>query len=144
MSPPNNSGKRSLLGSSSSWEDAKDSLKKLNSDAETQDKQRKEREKKLKNEQESRAASIPELKSPRKVVEEYVNEELVEEDGFCYEESFMFDPLRTCRRSTVKLDPDELELAKWPPWISLDELGNWIERSTVTYKAENPKKNHRV
>ena len=102
MSPPNNSGKRSLLGSSSSWEDAKDSLKKLNSDAETQDKQRKEREKKLKNEQESRAASIPELKSPRKVVEEYVNEELV-------------DPLRTCRRSTVKLDPDELELAKWPP-----------------------------
>ena len=131
MSPPNNSGKRSLLGSSSSWEDAKDSLKKLNSDAETQDKQRKEREKKLKNEQESRAASIPELKSPRKVVEEYVNEELV-------------DPLRTCRRSTVKLDPDELELAKWPPWISLDELGNVIERSTVTYKAENPKKNHRV
>ena len=111
MSPPNNSGKRSLLGSSSSWEDAKDSLKKLNSDAETQDKQRKEREKKLKNEQESRAASIPELKSPRKVVEEYVNEELV-------------DPLITCRRSTVKLDPDELELAKWPPWISLDELGN--------------------
>ena len=67
MSPPNNSGKRSLLGSSSSWEDAKDSLKKLNSDAETQDKQRREREKKLKNEQESRAASIPELKSPRKV-----------------------------------------------------------------------------
>ena len=131
MSPPNNSGKRSLLGSSSSWEDAKDSLKKLNSDAETQDKQRKEREKKLKNEQESRAASIPELKSPRKVVEEYVNEELV-------------DPLITCRRSTVKLDPDELELAKWPPWISLDELGNWIERSTVTYKAVNPKKNHRV
>ena len=134
MSPPNNSGKRSLLGSSSSWEDAKDSLKKLNSDAETQDKQRKEREKKLKNEQESRAASIPELKSPRKVVEEYVNEELV-------------DPLRTCRRSTVKLDPDELELAKWPPWISLDELGivrDTIERSTVTYKAENPKKNHRV
>ena len=131
MSPPNNSGKRSLLGSSSSWEDTKDSLKKLNSDAETQDKQRKEREKKLKNEQESRAASIPELKSPRKVVEEYVNEELV-------------DPLITCRRSTVKLDPDELELAKWPPWISLDELGNWIERSTVTYKAENPKKNHRV
>ena len=134
MSPPNNSGKRSLLGSSSSWEDAKDSLKKLNSDAETQDKQRKEREKKLKNEQESRAASIPELKSPRKVVEEYVNEELV-------------DPLITCRRSTVKLDPDELELAKWPPWISLDELGivrDTIERSTVTYKAENPKKTHRV
>ena len=88
----------------------------------------------MKNEQESRAASIPELKSPRKVVEEYVNEELV-------------DPLITCRRSTVKLDPDELELAKWPPWISLDELGivrDTIERSTVTYKAENPKKNHRV
>ena len=124
MSPPNNSGKRSLLGSSSSWEDAKDSLKKLNSDAETQDKQRKEREKKLKNEQESRAASIPELKSPRKVVEEYVNEELVEEDGFCYEESFMIDPLKTCRRSTVKLDPDELKLANWPPWFFLDELGN--------------------
>ena len=117
MSPPNNSGKRSLLGSSSSWEDAKDSLKKLNSDAETQDKQRKEREKKLKNEQESRAASIPELKSPRKVVEEYVNEELV-------------DPLITCRRSTVKLDPDELELAKWPPWISLDELGNVREEKS--------------
>ena len=141
MSPPNNSGKRSLLGSSSSWEDAKDSLKKLKSDAETQDKQRKEREKKLKNEQESRAASIPELKSPRKVVEEYVNEELVEENGLAG------DPLITCRRSTVKLDPDELELAKWPPWISLDELGivrDTIERSTVTYKAENPKKNHRV
>ena len=128
MSPPNNSGKRSLLGALSSWEDAKDSLKKQKSDAETQDKQRKEREKKLKNEQESRAASIPELRSPRKVVEEYVNEELI-------------DPLRTCRRSTVKLDPDELELAKWPPWISLDELGNVIERSTVTYKAENPKNN---
>ena len=99
MSPPNNSGKRSLLGASSSWEDAKDSLKKLNSDAETQNNQRKEREKKLKNEQESRAASIPELKSLRKVVEEYVNEELVEENGFCYEESFMIDPLKTCRHS---------------------------------------------
>ena len=117
MSPPNNSGKRSLLGSSSSWEDAKDSLKKRNSDAETQDKQRKEREKKLKNEQESRAASIPELKSPRKVVEEYVNEELV-------------DPLITCRRSTVELDPDELKLANWPPWISLDQWGNIREEKS--------------
>ena len=99
MSSPNNSGKRSLLGALSSWEDTIESQKKQKSDAETQDKQRKEREKKLKNEQESRAASIPELKSPRKVVEEYVNEELVEEDGFCYEESFMIDPLKTCRHS---------------------------------------------
>ena len=130
MSPPNNSGKRSLLGASSSWEDAKDSLKKLNSDAETQDKQRKEREKKLKNEQESRAASIPELKSPRKVVEEYVNEELVEENGFCYEESFMINPLKTCSRSTVELDPDELKLASWPPWFFLDELGNVREEKS--------------
>ena len=127
MSSPNNSGKRSLLGALSSWEDAKESLKKQKSDAETQDKQRKEREKKLKNEQESRAASIPELKSSRKVVEEYVNEELVEEDGFCYEESFMTNPLRTCSRSTEELDPDELKLASWPPWFFLDELGNVME-----------------
>ena len=78
----------------------------------------------MKSEQEARVASIPELKSPRKIVEEYVNEELVEENGFCYEESFMIDPLKTCRRSTVELDPDELELASWPPWFFLDELGN--------------------
>ena len=72
-------------------------------------------------------ASIPELKSPRKVVEEYVNEELVEENGFCYEESFMTNPLRTCSRSTEELDPDELKLASWPPWFFLDELGNVME-----------------
>ena len=36
-----------------------ESLKKLKSDAEAQDRQRKEREKNLKNEQEARAASIP-------------------------------------------------------------------------------------
>ena len=130
MSSPNNSGKRSLLGALSSWEDAKESLKKQKSDAETQDKQRKEREKKLKNEQESRAASIPELQSPRKVVEEYANDEVVEENGFCYEESLMIDPLRTCRRSTVKLDPDELKLASWPPWFFLDELGNVREEKS--------------
>ena len=53
----------------------------------------------MKSEQEARVASIPELKSPRKIVEEYVNEELVEENGFCYEESFMINPLKTCRRS---------------------------------------------
>ena len=78
MSSPNNSGKRSLLGALSSWEDTIESLKKQKSDAETQDRQRKVRE----NEQEARAASIPELQSPRKVVEEYVNEELVEENGY--------------------------------------------------------------
>ena len=70
------------------------------------------------------------MQSPRKVVEEYVNEELVEENGFCYEESVMIDPLRTCRCSTVKLDPDELEFASWPPWFFLDESGNVREEKS--------------
>ena len=42
----------------------------------------------------------------------------------------MIDPLRTCRRSTVKLDPDEFKLANWPPWFFLDELGNVREEKS--------------
>ena len=67
----------------------------------------------MKEEQEARAAVIPSLHlSSKKTEEEFVNEELVEEDGICFEESLIVNPLSTLRRCASELDPDELEAAR--------------------------------
>jgi len=114
MAPPGKRGKRYLLGNNSPlWENTKDLLKKQKVGAEAQEDLIREGEKKLKREQEARAAVIPSLHlSPKKTEEEFVNEELVEEDGFCFEESLMINPHWTLRRCTSELDPDELEAAR--------------------------------
>jgi len=114
MAPPGKRGKRYLLGDKSPiWENTKKLLKKQRVEAKAQEDLIKEGVKKLKEEQEARAAVIPSLHlSSKKTEEEFVNEELVEEDGICFEESLMVNPLRTLRRCASELDPDELEAAR--------------------------------
>ena len=114
MAPPGKRGKRYLLGDKSPiWENTKVLLKKQRVEAKAQEDLIKEGVKKLKEEQEARAAVIPSLHlSSKKTEEEFVNEELVEEDGICFEESLMLNPLSTLRRCASELDPDELEAAR--------------------------------
>ena len=114
MAPPGKRGKRYLLGDKSPiWENTKKLLKKQRVEAKAQEDLIKEGVKKLKEEQEARAAVIPSLHlSSKKTEEEFVNEELVEEDGICFEESLMVNPLSTLRRCASELDPDELEAAR--------------------------------
>lgn len=114
MAPPGKRGKRYLLGDKSPiWENTKVLLKKQRVEAKAQEDLIKEGVKKLKEEQEARAAVIPSLHlSSKKTEEEFVNEELVEEDGICFEESLMVNPLSTLRRCASELDPDELEAAR--------------------------------
>ena len=114
MAPPGKRGKRHLLRKNSPlWENARKLPKKQKVEAEAQEEFIKEGERKLKEEQEARAAVIPSLHfSSKKAEEEFVNEELVIEDGICFEESLMVNPLCTLRRCAAKLDPAELTAAR--------------------------------
>ena len=130
MSPPGRSGKRYLLGDNSPlWSRTKELLKKQRVEAEAQDNLIKEGEKKLEKEQEGKAAVIPSLQlSPKKTVEEFVNEELLEEDGICFEESLMVNPLRTLRRCAAELDPDELEAAREKEVAKLEKEKSQVKK----------------
>ena len=114
MAPPGKRGKRHLLGDNSPlWENTKEALKKQKIETEAQKELIKEAKKKLREEQEARAAVIPSLHFPsKKRDEQFVNEELVVEDGIYFEESLMVNPLQTLRRCAAKLDPAELKAAR--------------------------------
>ena len=114
MAPPGKRGKRYLLGDNSpSWENTKELLKKQKVETEAHEELIKEAKEKFRKEQEARAAVIP---SPhllsKKTKEEFVNAELVVEDGIYLEESLMVNPLWTLRHSAAKLDPVELKAAR--------------------------------
>ena len=114
MAPPGKRGKRRLLGDNSPlWENTKEALKKQKVEAEAHEELIKEAKKKLREEQEARAAVIPSPHlSSKKRDEQFVNEELVVEDGIYFEESLMVNPLQTLRRCAAKLDPAELKAAR--------------------------------
>ena len=114
---PGRRGKRHLLGDSSPlWENIKKLPKRNRVETEAQAELIKEAKKKLEKEQEARAAVIPPIPShhlfSKKTEEQFVNEELVEEDGIYFEESLMVNPLRILRRCAAKLDPAELKAAR--------------------------------